>query len=388
MGPDRAGDGSECGLTMANVTQGTLIPTESIRAQILAILTAWGMPEDTASTTAQVMVETDLLGVDSHGISMLMSYEEMVGKGQIRIAARPRVLRDTGPTALLDGGAGLGHPVSVMGMNLAVDKALQYGVGVVGVVNSHHFGAAGAYARIAAERGVIGMVTSSTRGVLMVPTRAAIPVLGTNPIAFAAPARRNKPFVLDMATTTVAGNKVKVYHLNDKPMPEGWVVDEKGRSVTDPHRGMEYLFRRKEGGITPLGGTAEMASHKGYGLAMMVHILGGTLVGASFSPIRNRSQKPDEPNNIGHFFMALDPKAFRSEGEFEADLDDAIDELHATPPADPSEPVLVAGDPEEAIREERLREGVPIPPALDQHIRDICARCGAPYLLRPPAPGE
>src|SRR3954451_22933714 len=109
------------------------------------------MPEDTAATTARVMLETDLLGVDSHGISMLMSYEEMIGKGQIRVAARPRVLRESGPTALLDGGAGLGHPVSVMGMEMAVERALRYGVGVVGVVNSHHFGAAGAYARIASD---------------------------------------------------------------------------------------------------------------------------------------------------------------------------------------------------------------------------------------------
>jgi LDH2 family malate/lactate/ureidoglycolate dehydrogenase len=370
---------------MANVTQGTPVAAESIRAQILAILGAWGMPEDLAATTARIMVETDLLGVDSHGVSMLMSYEEMIGKGQIRVAARPRVARDTGPTALLDGGAGLGHPVSVQGMEMAVEKALQYGVGVVGVVNSHHFGAAGAYARIASDRGVVGMVASSTRGVLMVPTGASMPVLGTNPIAFAAPAKRNRPFVLDMATTTVAGNKVKVYHLNDKPMPEGWVVDEHGRSVTDPHLGMEYLFRRKEGGITPVGGTPDMASHKGYGLAMMVHILGGTLVGASFSPIRNRTQKPDDPNNIGHFFMALDPKAFREEGEFESDLDDAIDVLHATPRADPETPVLVAGDPEETTREQRLREGVPMPPSLDRHIREICARCRAPYLLRPNA---
>ncbi|MBV1798105.1 Ldh family oxidoreductase [Siccirubricoccus sp. G192] len=370
---------------MANITQGALVAADSIRAQILAILRAWGMPEDTAATTAQIMVETDLLGVDSHGVSMLMSYEEMIGKGQIEVAARPRVVRDSGPTALLDGGAGLGHPVSVQGMEMAVEKALQYGVGVVGVVNSHHFGAAGAYARIASERGVIGMVTSSTRGVLMLPTRGSVPVLGTNPIAFAAPAQRNKPFVLDMATTTVAGNKVKVYHLNDKEMPAGWMMDDKGQTFTDPHLGMDTMAKRKPGGITPLGGTPDMGSHKGYGLAMLAHILGGTLVGASFSPIRNRSQKPDEPNNIGHYFMALDPKAFREEGAFEADLDDAIDVLHATPRANPDEPVLVAGEPEEAMREARLRDGVPIPTMLDRHIRDLAERCGAPYLLRPNA---
>ena len=146
----------------------------------------------------------------------------------------------------------------------------------------------------------------------MVPTRGAAPVLGTNPIAFAAPARRNRPFVLDMATTTVAANKVKVYDLNRKPLPEGWVVDERGPPVTDAALAMDYLFKRPEGGLTPLGGTPEMGSHKGYGLAMMVQILGATLTGGSFSPLRNRdADGPDEPDNIGHFFLAIDPKAFR-----------------------------------------------------------------------------
>lgn len=365
-----------------NVTTGRPVPAESIRAQIVAILTKWGMPAEHAETTAGIMVETDLMGVDSHGLSMMMTYEDGVKEGRIQLAAQPKVVRDTGPTALLDAGNGLGHPVSAMAMNLAVDKALQYGIGAVGVVNSHHFGAAGAYARMASARGVIGMVTSSARGVTMVPTRAAMPVLGTNPLAFAAPAGRNPPFVLDMATTTVAAGKVKVHHLNDAPLPEGWVVDGTGRTTTDPHEGNALVFQRPEGGITPLGGTEMMGSAKGYGLAMLVHILGGTLVGAAFSPIRNRTQKPDQPHNIGHFFLAMDPKAFREEGAFEGDLDDALDVLHATPPADPAEPVLVPGEPEDLMRAKRLAEGVPVPDSLDALIRGICDRSGAPYLLR------
>jgi len=353
-----------------------------VRRQILLILQAWGMPDDMAATTAGLMVETDLMGIDSHGVSMLMMYEELQEAGALKLQSRPSVVRDIGCTALLDAGAGLGHPISAMAMDLAIDKALAHGVGVVGVRNSHHFGAAGVYARMASERKLIGLVTSATRGVTMVPTRASIPVLGTNPLAFAAPARRNRPFVLDMATTTVAAGKVKVHHLNDKPMPAGWVVDESGRPVVDPHLGMDYVFKRPEGGLTPLGGTREHASHKGYGLAMMIHILGGTLTGGSFSPIRNRSQKPGDPDNIGHFFLALDPRFFREEGEFEDDLDAVIDVLHQTPSADANEPVLVAGDPEALARAERLRDGIPIPSRLDAHIRDICGRCGAEYVLQ------
>lgn len=357
------------------------VPHDKVRAQIEAILRAWGMEPDLARTTTEAMVETDLFGVDSHGISMLMTYEKRVQEGRLRLNARPRIEKENACTALVDAGAGLGHPVSAFAMNLAVDKAKAAGVGVVGVRNSHHFGAAGVYARIAARRGAIGMVTSATRGVAMVPTRGAMPVLGTNPIAFAAPAKRNLPFVLDMATTTTAAGKVKVYDLNEKPMPAGWVLDGRGQPVTDPRRGSGIVFDEPEGGLSPLGGSPEMASHKGYGLAMMVHILGGTLVGSSFSPIRNRTQKPGDPDDIGHFFMAIDPNAFRAPGDFESDLDDVIDVLHATPAADPARPVLVAGDPEEAERNRRLETGIPVPASLDRLIRGICGRSGAAYLL-------
>lgn len=358
-----------------------LVQADRVRAQIAAILDRWGMSPDLAATTVEAMTETDLLGVDSHGISMLMTYEKRVQEGKVKLTVPPRIEKRTACTALVDGGDGLGHPVSAFAMNLAVDMAKEVGVGVVGVRNSHHFGAAGVYARIAARRGAIGMVTSATRGVAMVPTRGAMPVLGTNPLAFAAPAKRNRDFVLDMATTTTAAGKVKVYDLNNKQLPSGWVLEADGTPVQDPKRGMQVVFDEAAGGLSPLGGSPEMASHKGYGLAMMVHILGGTLVGASFSPIRNRTQKPEDPDRLGHFFMAIDPAAFREPGDFENDLDDVIDVLHATPASDPARPVLVAGDPEEAERQRRLEHGIPIPEALDRHIRAICERSGAPYLL-------
>ena len=359
-----------------------LVSADRVRRQILNVLHAWGMPADLAETTAEAMAETDLTGVDSHGISMLMMYEGLRRAGQIDLRARPRVLRDTPSLALVDGGANLGHPVAAAAMGLAADKALATGIGAVGARNSHHFGAAGHYARTAAARGVVALITSSARTVLMVPTRGTLPLLGSNPIAFAAPARRNKPFVLDMATTTVAANKVKVYELNGKPVPEGWVVDERGAPVTDAAAAMGVIFRRPGGGLTPLGGAEATGGHKGYGLAIMVQILSATLTGAAFAPIRGRVRQAGDPDDIGHFFLALDPRAFRPEGGFEDDLDAMVEALRAAPPADPGRPVLVPGDPEEAERERRLREGIPIPSALDRHIRDICGRCGAAYVLR------
>jgi LDH2 family malate/lactate/ureidoglycolate dehydrogenase len=360
------------------------VPVERVRAQIAAVLAAWGMSEDLARITTDAMIETNLSGVDSHGISMLTDYESSRAKGKLNLNAQPKVVRETPVTALVDAGAGLGHPAAVRGMALAIAKARAMGVGVVSVFNSHHFGAAGTYAAMAAKQGFIGLVTSATRSINTVPTRGTVPVLGTNPIAFAAPARRNRPFVLDMATATSAANRVRIHELNDKPLPPGWVLDASGKPVTDATVAMDMLFKRgpdKGGGLTPLGGTPEMSSYKGYGLAMLAHILGGTLSGATFSPLRVKTQKPSDPDNLGHFFLALDPKAFRPEGEFEEDLDDVIDVLHQTPPVDPALPVLVAGDPEAAARERRLREGIPIPPALAEKLRGVCERCGAPFML-------
>jgi LDH2 family malate/lactate/ureidoglycolate dehydrogenase len=267
-------------------------------------------------------------------------------------------------------------------MNLAVDKALSQGIGSVSVFNSHHFGAAGYYAQLAAQRGAVGFVTSSSRFVSVVPTRAAEPVLGTNPIAISAPAGRNPPVVLDMATSLVAINKVKVYALNGKPIPAGWVVDGEGNAVTDAEEAMRYLTQRPEGGLNPVGGnTKELGGHKGYGLSLFAQILGGTLAGGSFSPVRNRTQSPNDPDNIGHLFLAFDPAWFRAEGAFEADVDAIVDTLHAARPAKPAEPVLVAGDPERLTREERLKQGVPLPEKLRQQVRAIAEGAGVPYLL-------
>ena len=352
-----------------------------VREQIVSILESWGMDPALVQTTADVMVETDLAGIDSHGVSMLMDYEASKSKGKLNLKARPHVVKETPVMALIDADAGLGHPGAVMGMELAINKAKAMGVGVVSVFNSHHFGAAGYYAALAPKQGLVGMVTSATRSIAVVPTRAAVPVLGTNPIAFAAPARRNRPFLLDMATSSVANNKIKVYELNGRKLPPGWVLDEHGKPVTDPAAALRIVYENKAGGQTPLGGTAEMSSHKGYGLALMVHILGGTLSGASFSPIRVRAQKPSDPDRLGHFFLAIDPKVFRAEGAFEDDLDAVIDVLHATPPVDPAQPVLVPGDPEAAARSRRLRDGIPLPASLLEKLRGVCERSGVPFIL-------
>jgi LDH2 family malate/lactate/ureidoglycolate dehydrogenase len=376
---------NRAGSAEAHSRAGWLYPSaQAVREQIHSLLRAWGMSERQASVSADVMTDTDLSGVDSHGISMLMDYDRSRRSGKLNLKAEPRVLRDRGLGALIDADAGLGHAAAVMGMELAIERARVHGAGIVCVRNSHHFGAAGHYVRMAAAAGLIGLCTSSTRTINTVPTRGRLPLLGTNPIAFAAPAASHPPFVLDMATSSVASNKVKVYELQGKSLPAGWVCDANGQPVIDAAQAMEILFRQSKevgGGLAPLGGTPEMSSHKGYGLAVMVHILGGCLSGASFSPIRVRSQRPQDPDNLGHFFLAIDPTMFREPGEFEADMDALIATLHAAPPADPAAPVLVPGEPEERARRERAAQGIPVPPSLARQIRSLCAEADVAFLL-------
>lgn len=358
------------------------IPAERVRAQIEAVLAAWGMGEPARRITAEVMVETDLMGIDSHGISMLLLYDQMHRAGQLRLDAEPKIVRESKTTALLDGGAGLGHPVSVRAMELAIEKALEHDVGIVSVRNSHHHGACGYYANMAAKRGLLAMVASSSRIINVVPTFGAERVLGTNPLAFATPAGRHAPVILDMATSVVAANKVKVYALNGKPLPPGWVVDGEGRPVVDAEAAYKLLFEGGLGGLTPIGGSGkELGGHKGYGLSIFAQIFGSTLAGGSFSPVRNRTQRPGDPDNIGHFFMALNPAAFRPAAEFEEDVATIVDTLRTTARADGAQPVLLPGDPEREARAERLVSGIPMPATLLEKLREIAQAAGAAWHL-------
>jgi LDH2 family malate/lactate/ureidoglycolate dehydrogenase len=150
--------------------------------------------------------------------------------------------------------------------------------------------------------------------------------------------------------------------------------------VTDSAKGFQHVVDR-DGGITPLGGSREVGSHKGYGLAVLVHILAGTLAGASFSPIRNQTQKQSDPHNIGHFFMAIDPRAFRADDAFHEDLDQVIDVLHNAKRVDANQPVLVAGDPERATKRERLEAGVPVPDDLMEQLRAVAKNANVPFVL-------
>lgn len=353
----------------------TRIPADVIRRQLEAVFQKWGMAEEAIATTVDVMVATDLSGVDSHGLGMLPAYANRRQDGLIKMRPDIRIVREKPAVALIDADRSLGHPPSVMAMKLAVEKARAAGVAVVGVRNSNHFGAAGYYSRMAAEMGLLGMAMTNAPGPAMVPTFGKEAVLGTNPIAFAAPAAKNPPFSLDMATTTVAFGKLTIAKRMGKAIPLGWGMDETGQPTTDG--AVAHAARRQ----TPLGGDRERGGHKGYGLGTMVEILCAVLTGAWSDGVDDAGKPERTTHDVGHFFLAIDPKLVRPDGEFEADLDRMQDMLRATPAVDPDNPVMVPGDPEVKETAERKRLGIPVADMLVEETRLVAEECGAAFLL-------
>lgn len=349
---------------------------ERHRQQIAAIFEAWGMPAASAAAAADGIAWADVRGVKSHGISKLPGYDVWRGDGRIRIAAEPKIERETPVSALVDGDGGLGFAAGRLAMDTAIAKAKTTGIGAVSVRNSAHFGACGFYAEMAVQAGLIGLVTTGTAACSVPPTFGGEAKLGTEPISFGAPAEGDDYFLLDMATTTVAQGKVLNLFVENQPSPPGWILDAAGKASTNPRD----LF--EEGGfLTSLGGSALGSSYKGYGLAVMVNILSACLSGSSLITDPLHARRPGRPNNIGHFFLALDPGLFRDPHDFRRDVSTLLDALRATPPVDGELSVMVAGDPERKAMARHLAEGIELPPNMKQKIRELAGAAGAPWLL-------
>jgi len=360
---------------MTDPDQTRRFPVAVVRDQMATCLRSFGMPEQHAAATASIMVDADLRGIDSHGISCIPNYYKRAQRHMITMDAEPTVVREGPVTALLDNGGGLGYVAAVKAMTMAIEKARANGMATIAVRNSAHFGATGYYTRMAAREGLVGMAFTNTSAPHVVPTFAAEGRLGTNPIAFTAPATRHPPFNLDMATSTVAGGKIRNKAVEKQPLPLGWIVDAKGNPTTDSSG---YFDGVK---MTPLGGSRDLGSHKGYGLGAMVEILSAALPGASLVMSPNHGKRVPGTMEIGHCFIAINPTFFRESGDFEKTVDALIDDLHATEPVDPNRPVMVAGEPEDKIAAEREKDGIPIPPGLRETIRKLTVETGAAFLL-------
>jgi L-2-hydroxycarboxylate dehydrogenase (NAD+) len=343
---------------------------EKLTRFVQAAFEKLGVPAADAQIAAETLVAADLRGVDTHGVIRFSPhawYVKWLSDGSMTAKPNIRVISETPSTALLDGDRGMGMVIGHRAMELAIEKAKQCGIGMVGVRNSRHYGMSAQYALQALAHDMIGIaMTNASRQV--VPTFGREARFGTNPMCFAVPADKELPFVLDMATTTAAAGKLELAARLEKSIPTGWALDEKAEATHDPR------VAQKARRLLPLGGSRDNGSHKGYGLAILVEILCGVLTGTLTA--LNADQDPR-----GHFFGAIRVDAFRPVTEFKRDMDRLIRELKSTPPIQGQNRVYVAGEIEFETAEERAERGVPLLPSVLKGLREVSEQLGMPYNL-------
>lgn len=345
------------------------VPEAGLRATVTQIFEKLGVSPEDAADGADVLVMADLRGVDTHGVSnMLRMYVQNYKAGHLEPKPGWTIVRQTPGTAVIDAGRRLGIMVGPKAMRLAMDKAKQVGVGIVTVFNSGHFGAIGHYAMQAAEQDMVG-VCFTAAGLSMVPTFASKPMLGTNPIALAAPARREAPMLFDVATSAIAGNKIRLAIRVGSPLLPGWVTDKEGTPIMEE----KPVFNRDEYHQAPLGGTREQGSHKGYGFALMAEVLSTMLAGAVPTMLNPQSGSKNH-------FAAYDIAAFTDVDQFKDSMDRMLEALRTAPPAPGQERVLYPGLSEHEEVEERRAHGIPLHKEVIQWFGGVTAEMGLPPL--------
>jgi ureidoglycolate dehydrogenase (NAD+) len=327
-----------------------LVPEPLLKERIFAALRAAGADEPSAEASTRALLHASRLGIDSHGARLAVHYGKALRGG--RVNARPRLTttRTGSAAAVIDADDGLGHLASYRAMELACSLARESGVGATGVRRSSHFGAAGAYALAAAEAGFIGICVTNADSIVALHDGAA-PFHGTNPIAAAAPVSAGRPWLLDMATSSVPLNRVHLYATTGRPLPYGVAADAAGRVTAEP--ALAHM-------LLPLGG--EIFGFKGAGLAGLVTILSAVLTGAVPDPAMLPMAGTDDfstPRNVGHFCLALRIDAFVAREAYEAAMGQYLAALRASR-AQEQRQVLAPGDREWAVEEQRLRSGIPV----------------------------
>jgi LDH2 family malate/lactate/ureidoglycolate dehydrogenase len=329
------------------------------------MLVAVGVPAADADVVATLLVEADLVGVDSHGCHLLPMYVNRIRGGQIDPHASITVPRDDGSTVWLDAGLGLGQLAGLRAVDIAVERSAAHGVALVEVREATHLGALGAYTRRVAEAGHIALCFQN--GPTIVPPFGGVTALfSTNPLSYAVPTGEEPTIVYDIATTAVAGNRVLLAKKRGDPtIPAGWANDEQGRPTTDATAASVWHLQW-------FGG------HKGFGLGLLVELLGGVLAGSSYgrtehtgSPIHGRDRVAK-----GFSLLAIDPDRFIGRDEFRRRTDQLIRDVHASQPADGVERIWLPGEPEHHRRIERERDGIPLPDALVDELDALAADLG------------
>jgi L-2-hydroxycarboxylate dehydrogenase (NAD+) len=351
-----------------------LVTEAALRRTTTQIFEKLGVTAEDAATAADVLVMTDLRGVETHGVSnMLRAYVRDYRAGKLDPRPGWTVEREAPGTAVIDAGKRLGIIVGPRAMQLAMDKARRVGVGIVTVHNSGHFGAIGHFAMQAAEAGMVGACFTAA-GLHVVPTFGAKPLLGTNPIALAAPARREAPLLFDAATSAIAGNKIRLAMRIGSPLLAGWVTDKAGTPIMEE----KPIFDREDVYQAPLGGTREQGSHKGYGFALMAEVLSTMLAGALPTMLAPGSGSKNQ-------FAAYDIQAFTDLERFRDSMDDMLRTLRTAAPAPGQERVLYPGLSEAEELAHRRAHGIPLHKEVIEWFGECTAEMGLPPLATSPS---
>ncbi|MFN3660326.1 MAG: Ldh family oxidoreductase [Brevinematales bacterium] len=322
---------------------------------------AVGVPEKDAEICTDVLITADLLGIDSHGIGRLKPiYIDRILAGQISPTTTIEIVKETPTTAVIDGHNGMGQVIARRSMEIAIEKAQTYGMGMVAVRNSNHYGIAGYYVRMAAEKGMIGITGTNARPSIA-PTFGVENMLGTNPLTFGIPTDEPFPFMLDCATSISQRGKIEVYARLNKELPQGWVISEDGTSKTNPHEVLDDLIKGKAA-LLPLGGMGEeMGGYKGYGYATVVEILSAALQqGAFLKALSGFENGKKVPYRLGHFFIAINVEAFTELDLFKKTTGEILRALRASKKAPGQNRIYTAGEKEYEIMQKRLVEGIPL----------------------------
>lgn len=337
-----------------------------------------GVSEEDAKVCADVLITSDKRGIDSHGIGRLKPiYYDRIKQGIQNPVTNFEIVREGMTTAVIDGHDGMGHVIGKKAMTMAIEKAKNHGMGMVVVRNSTHYGIAGYYSIMAAEAGMIGITGTNARPSIA-PTFGVENMLGTNPLTFGIPTDEEFPFVLDCATSITQRGKIEVYERLGKDLPEGWVIDENGKSKTNSHEVLQDLVKGTAA-LTPLGGIGEeLAGFKGYGYATVVEILSAALQGGSYMKglLGFSADGKPQPYHLGHFFIAINISEFTEPEDFKKITGDILRELRASNKAPGEERIYTAGEKEYLAWLYRKNKGVPVNEPLQKNIRSLIDELG------------
>ena len=327
-------------------------------------LVAAGIPPEDAGQVAALMAEADARGGDAHGVFRLPQYVKQIQSGAVNPRPNIQVVSSQAGTALVDGDNAVGHLVMKRATELAIEKARQCGVGWVGTRRSNHAGPAQLYPRMVAAQDMIGLYFCVGNTNLVPPWGGTEVLLSTNPIAIAVPASRHPVISLDMATTNTAFGKIRLKAQRGEPMPEGWMIDRQGKPLTDPKRA-------SEGFLLPIGGP------KGYGLALMIGLLAGTLNGAAFGrDVVDYTVDSKTPSNTGQSIVAVNIAAFADVQSFKQQVDEVWDVMKSSPTLPGVDEVRLPGEHSEQIYRERMAHGVPLSDAQRKVLDELADRLG------------